>query len=91
MWLYIFKNEYIINMSKLELSHILGSSTAKPQQLAFAQDCFLYVSGSFVIFYNPVVDEQISYLKHTSPLITCIAVSPCEKYLAICSTPCSDK
>lgn len=43
-------------MSKLELSHILGSSTSKPQQINYAQDFLIYVSGSFIIFYSPVVD-----------------------------------
>jgi hypothetical protein len=64
-------------MSKLELSQILGSSSSKPQHIAFAQDCLLYISGSFIIFYNAIVDEQICYLKHTSSLITSISVSPC--------------
>lgn len=43
-------------MSKLELSQILGSSTTNARQLAYAQDCLLYISGSFIIFYNPIVD-----------------------------------
>lgn len=73
-------------MSKLELSQILGSSTSRPQQLAYSQDCLIYIAGSFLIFYNPIVDEQIAYLKHTTPLISCICVSPCERLLAVCGT-----
>lgn len=73
-------------MSKLELSQVLGSSTSKLQHISFSQDCLMYISGSFIIFYNPIVDEQICYLKHSSPLISAICVSPCEQYLAISST-----
>lgn len=72
-------------MSKLELESILGSSTNKISQIAFAQDCLLYIAGSTIIFYNPVVDEQISFLKHSSPEITCISVSSSEEFLAVSS------
>lgn len=78
-------------MSKLELSHILGSSSSKSQQIGYAQDFLIYVSGSFIVFYSPVVDEQIAYLKHNSPFINCINVSPCQQFLAVCSTAYSDK
>lgn len=72
-------------MSRLELETILGSSTSKISQIGFAQDCLLYIAGSIIIFYNPIVDEQISFLKHSSSEITAIAVSRCEKILAVSS------
>lgn len=68
---------------KLELETILGSSTAKINQVAFAQDCLLYVAGSNLVFYNPVVDEQIAFLQHPSPQISAISVSKCQQFLAI--------
>lgn len=43
-------------MSKLELSHILGSSTSRSQQIGYAQDFLIYISGATIIFYSPVVD-----------------------------------
>lgn len=62
---------------------ILGCSSNSIQQLGQAQGCLLYVSGCFVVFYSPKLDEQVAYLRHSSSLISAIAVSPDERTLAV--------
>lgn len=65
------------------IDNVFGSTSASIQLLAHAQGCLLYVSGSFLVFYSPKLDEQVAYLRHSSSLITAIAVSPDEKLLAV--------
>lgn len=62
---------------------MLGSSTINSNQIAYAQGCLLYLCGSYVIFYNPTIDEQIAYLKHSTPEINCLCVSDDGRLLAI--------
>ena len=36
-----------------------------------------------MVFYNPTIDEQIGYLKHSNPDISCLTVSEDGRLLAI--------
>lgn len=65
------------------IDNVLGSSSSSIQLLGQAQGCLVYVSGSFLVFYSPKLDEQVAYLRHSSALITAIAVSTDEKLLAV--------
>lgn len=70
-----------MDISKLTLNieKVLGSSVEQISHLAHASGCLLYPSGNLVIFYSPILDEQITYLIHSSELISSIVVSPDEK------------
>ena len=46
----------------------------------------MYVAGNLIVFYSPILDEQITYLTHSSDSISSIAISRDEKYLAICDS-----
>jgi len=52
----------------------LGSTTGNINQLAKAQGYLLYVCGAYIVFYNPAIGEQVAYIKHRSPNISCLAV-----------------
>ena len=65
------------------IDNVFGSTSSSIQLLGQAQGCLLYVSGSFTVFYSPKLDEQVAYLRHSSSLITAIAVSLDEKFLAV--------
>jgi hypothetical protein len=60
----------------LNIEKVLGSSVSKISQLAQASGCLVYPAGNLVIFYSPILDEQITYLTHSSDSISSIVVSP---------------
>ena len=59
---------YIMDISKvtLNIDNLLGTSANKITHLAQAEGCLIYPSGNFIIFYSPILDEQVAYLTHTS-------------------------
>ena len=63
---------------------MLGSSVTKINHITHAKGCLLYTASNLIIFYSPILDEQISYISHNSDNISAITVSPDEKYLAVC-------
>jgi WD40 repeat protein len=75
----------IMDSGKLSynIDNIFGSTSTSVHLLAHAQGCLVYVSGSFIVFYSPKLDEQVAYLRHSSSLVTAIAVTPDEKLLAV--------
>jgi len=77
-----------MDVSKLSLNieKVLGSSVTKIELLAHAKGCLLYAAGNLIVFYSPILDEQITYISHTSDTISAIAVSPDEQYLAVCDS-----
>lgn len=67
-------------MSKALTFVILGSSTSKPQHLAYAQDCLLYISGSFIVFYNRIALNSLVILNIVLRLLrvcVCLGVRIC--------------
>ena len=50
----------------LDIDSLLGSSATKIGHLAQAQGCLIYPSGNFIIFYSPILDEQLAYITHNS-------------------------
>jgi ABC-type uncharacterized transport system permease subunit len=77
-----------MDVSKLSLNteKVLGSSATRIDHLAHAKGCLLYTAGNLIVFYSPILDEQIAYICHTSDNISSIAVSPDEQYLAVCDS-----
>jgi WD40 repeat protein len=65
------------------IDNIFGATSTSIQHLAQAQGCLVYLASAFVVFYSPKLDEQVAYLRHSSSLISAIAVSHDEKLLAI--------
>jgi hypothetical protein len=66
-----------MDISKLTLNteKVLGSSVGKITLIAQAKNCLLYTAGNLIVFYSPLLDEQITYITHTSDSIASIAVS----------------
>ena len=66
-----------------DMSNILGSSTQQPSQFAHTKDCLIYLAGAHVVFYSPLFDEQMTYLRHSTSNINCIVVSPNSSLIAV--------
>lgn len=60
----------------LSVELMLGSSSRRIRQVGYAKDCLLYICGCNIVFYSPLVDEQVAYIKHINSQISAIAVSP---------------
>lgn len=55
-----------ISKIALNIENILGSSATKISHLAHAQGCILYPAGNVIVFYSPILDEQVAYLPHST-------------------------
>lgn len=62
----IYNNIMDISKVTLNIDNLLGTSANKIGHLAQAGGCLIYPSGNFIIFYSPILDEQVAYLTHTS-------------------------
>jgi hypothetical protein len=75
-----------ISKITLNIENVLGSSATRISHLAQAQGCLLYPAGNVIVFYSPILDEQVAYLSHTNEFISSITVSPDERLLAVCES-----
>ena len=44
----------------------LGSSSNKISKITYAHNLIIYVCGATIVFYSPLVDEQLNYIQHNS-------------------------
>lgn len=65
------------------IDNVLGSTATTINHVAQAQGCLVYLASAFVVFYSPILDEQVAYLRHSSSFVSTIAVSSDEKLIAI--------